>query len=323
MMTQRQRALLDTPRWAWLRRYLDTWCAEPLAASDASTEQQLADAQQHLGPLPTLLREWFELVGARLCDIQDMPARPPKLRTSDGRLVVWTENQGVWQILACPRPDGHWDDDPPCVADEGFDFAQPLSAALQAMTLSDTLVGIMSLLYTDRLEGPLGLLSQQVRGGMLEDAPDWDTFRHYPEHPVPNNPFYEDGLLRGDDTTILRDDSSCILWMTATDDAFTAFTSRFKVGAPDEEHEVVLRLPKDSPISVKKSMELLQTTIGDLGHVGQAEESDTARFWITTRSPDAVVARLLSAIPQHLLADAQITTVSHRLAIPRVVHPVP
>jgi len=231
MMTQRQRELLDTPRWAWLRDYLNLWYADPLTASDASTVEQVTEAEQKVGPLPATLREWFELVGARLRESQDIPAKPPKLRAIDGRLAIWTENQCVWQILACPRPDGQWDDDPPCVATEGFDFAQPLSATLQAMTLSDTLAGIMAVLDARRPEGSLGYLAPRVRGGLLEDATDWHIFRQLPEHPVSCNPFYNPGQMRGDQTTVLRDDSSLIMWMTATDEAFESLAARFTLAA--------------------------------------------------------------------------------------------
>lgn len=69
-------------------------------------------------------------------------------------------------------------------------------------------------------------------------------------------------------------------------------------------------------------MDFVQQALGGRGHVGIGEEgADRIRLTITTRSADAVVATLLSIVPEHLLGTAEIATRPARLAVPRVVHP--
>lgn len=341
-MTERQEYLLGTGRWEWLGETLGTWYAEPLAAGDGSTLEEIAAAEERVGPLPAVLREWFELVGARLRDVQDYPATPARLRVDDeGCLVAWHENQGCWDIRAVPGPDGRWDDDPVCVGNEDYEFGPvPLSVALHAMTLSETLAGAWSTVpYSDVLEGPLGLLGDQVRGGYTEDEGDRHVLADYPELPLPANPsFYPP---RGDATTVLRADDLGIIWMTATDDVFATFASHVDLDPPGGEHAVVLtvatpagaknallRTLRRSP--TRPSAKLVQRALGDLGRVtetdGGARRSsaqdgtDWVRFTITTRSPDAVVAALLSVVADQLDA-VEIATRPVRLALPRVVHP--
>lgn len=336
MTTDRQRHLLAARRWEWLGEYLRLWCAEPLKADDGSSAEEIAAAEARVGPLPAALREWFELVGARLRDVQDSPATPARLWVDDGHLGVWHENQGAWNIVATPRPDGRWDDDPMCVADEGFDFGPaPLSAALHAMTLSDTLVGATA----GGGEGPLGLLGQQVRGGGLEDA-DRDVLAVFPAFALPSNPFFSDPL-RGDITTVLRDEGVQIGWMTSTDEAFARFAAHVDLDPPGGGHVVVLTFtgladpetvlllgPRDVPDagavghSAAAWSTIVQQALGDLGHVDSVElRADVIRLTVTTRSPDAVVAVLLSVVPEPLLDAAEVTARPARLAVPRVVHP--
>lgn len=214
----RQLELLATPRWGWLAAALDTWFAAPLNASDGSLRADIDAAAERAGVgLPTVLVEWFELVGRRLQAVQDTPATLATLRKVDGEVVVWTENQGAWEVTV---PTG---DDPRCtlVGRDHRSWREPprLSDWLHGMLLSDTLVGAV----TDEGEGTLGALRDTVRGGTeeLPDATLTAVASHCTELPVAPNPFWE-SPPRGDATTVLRSGEASgfgLEWMTATPEA--------------------------------------------------------------------------------------------------------
>jgi hypothetical protein len=173
----------------------------PLHGDDGCAPEESQAAAERVGvELPIALVEWFELLGSRLQQVQDEPATPSRLRTVQGRPVVWAENQRVWSILTDGEGEG-----PLCVLDDptaGAWAATPLSVAVQAMLASDTLVGV----WSDTGCGSLGRLNASVRGGALVDATQDEVdrlFSGYPPLPRPANPFW-DTPVRGDANTLLR-----------------------------------------------------------------------------------------------------------------------
>lgn len=170
MLSARQLDIVRTGRWDWLVGFIDTWFAAPLRAEDGAGFEEIAAAESRLGlRLPAALREWFELIGRRLIDIQDQPSTPATLREQDGGLVVWVENQGVWSIITRSA-----EDDPVCSTDVtteedalvGTWTVDRLTLALHSMLVSDTLVGV----WSEALTGPLGKLKANVRGGAIQDT---------------------------------------------------------------------------------------------------------------------------------------------------------
>ena len=216
----RQRELLAQDRWAWLRDLLHYWYAEPLTARDGSPLELIDAAQERLGVrLPTALREWYELVGQRLDWIQDRPLPLELLEVTDGRILFWVENQGVWQVLV--RPDG---EDPEATATQGdAGTAVPLSSWLRALTVSDTLVAV----WSGAGHGILGRLSPETRGEVFYEFTAHDVERltaAYPELPIPPLPYWS-APPRGGSPVIIRCDGidgAMLEWATATDDAFAS-----------------------------------------------------------------------------------------------------
>ena len=172
-VSSRQQELLSTPRWRWLGELVELWYADPLSAADGSTAEEIDAASARVGlALPVALREWFELVGNRLRESADTPATPSRLWSRDGHLAVWTENQGVWNLVV---EGGDKDADPVCSCDDAEHFDYPLvrlSAALHGMLLSDTLAGAAAPVapFEDR-RGPLGRLGDRVRAGCWRTSP--------------------------------------------------------------------------------------------------------------------------------------------------------
>lgn len=216
MQSSRQNALLSTPRWSWLGDVLDRWYSTELCAEQGLSPAEIDTVERESGlTLPTAMREWFELVGHRLEAVQDSPARPGHLFEERDQVVIWAENQGCW-FAVCPQ---RGDDPLAAFADSDLDAA-PVSTLLQAMTLSDTVIGAWS---GDR-RGPLGTLAPSVRGGLIEDFTEAELSacaRAYPPLAVPGNPFAPSNP-RGDAETVLRGEPNGVWveWMTATDDAF-------------------------------------------------------------------------------------------------------
>lgn len=156
-MSERQQELLDTPRWQQAGRVID-WHMEGLGAADGCSPEEIARIEERLGlPLPTALREWFELLGHRLQAVRDIPATPQDIQLRDGLIEVWRAAAGEWSLTA---PSG---EDP--TLQLGGNEA-PLSTWLAAMLMSETLVGACQ----GELQGPLGLLYFSIMGGEVEQA---------------------------------------------------------------------------------------------------------------------------------------------------------
>lgn len=321
MPTPEQAALLATDRWRWLADVLDRWYAEPLEAADGSTPEQIAATGIEL---PTVLVEWFTLVGNRLRLVQDAPTTPKDLTTKDGAVVVWTENQGCWTI----RVDGPGDD-PVCVLDDdAYPFTPArLTATLHGMLLSDTLVGA----WTGERIGPLGQLAPGVRGGFARDATAAETAAvkaAYEPLPVAGNPFSGEAP-RGDAATIVRG-GHWLEWMTADDAAFARIDALVCLDPDEGEHEIVLAFEGADPERRRlvESAEglpdhtMFAEVVGERGHLWMAAGGeDDVRFHVTTRHPEETVGALLAAVPAGLAEHAVVAVRPARISVFRVVHP--
>jgi hypothetical protein len=229
--SERQRDLLSLERWSWLGGFVGIWYADPLTAEDGSTPDDLAAVEHEVGRrLPVELAEWFTLVGNRLEDVQDSPARPDQTWLVDDRVCVWNENQGVWSIVA--GQDGL------CSSTEEEHFPidpVPVSAAIRGMVLSDMLFGAGP---GPTCRGPLGRLARSVRGNTIEDVTG-ETLAAvqaaYPVLPVTPNPFFAAVAVHGDQSTILRGDLDTglgLMWTTATAAALERMSSLVSLGGP-------------------------------------------------------------------------------------------
>ncbi|MFC6879474.1 MULTISPECIES: SMI1/KNR4 family protein [Actinomadura] len=97
--------------WRFIRGFVSTW-HEPLSAADGWSSAELDAAGERLGvPLPTALREAYQLFGRRddLTSNHDSLLNPDELYLNDGALVFREENQACafWGILSADleRPD--------------------------------------------------------------------------------------------------------------------------------------------------------------------------------------------------------------------------
>ncbi len=326
IVSDAQRALLATDRWGWLADVVGRWYAEPLAAADGSSPDEVVAAAERVGgDLPAGVVEWFTLVGRRLRAVQDAAATPGTLRRDDGGVVVWTENQGVWSLVA--RPDGS------CVVDEeDFPFPPvPLAQALHGMVLSDTLVGV----WAGTRVGPLGRLAPGVRGGTVLDADAGKVaaVAVFPELAVPGNPFWGTPP-RGDVDTVLRGDEHSgagLEWMTASRAAFDRLDGLVALDPPGGPQEVVVAfegLTHTERATLTRGQGVPDTdrfaaAVGDLGRLRMgAGTADGVRFHITTTRPDETIAALRGVVPAELSGKVVVAVRPERVSTFRVVHPV-
>jgi hypothetical protein len=227
-ITDRRQHLLSTDRWRGLAAFVQRWYARPLSDADGHSPLEIEQVSRRLAVrFPTVVGEWFELVGRRLHDVQDLPIRLDDLEAIDGEVRIWSENQGVWSIFV-PLDAG---DDPICLVDGDDESHQgpstPLSQTLFGMVVSDTLVGAWSEMQIGPSLGVLGELASSVRGGYCDNFTDKQVERlesAYPKLPHSINPTFEEPF-RGDETTIIRCQQVAIEWMTSTDDAFASLSA--------------------------------------------------------------------------------------------------
>lgn len=210
------KAILQHPRWEPLERFVARWYAEPLGETGLRWED-VGAVESKLGcKFPLAVREWYTLVGHRFDDVnQDRPVRLSEQRVDDGRIGLWTENQGNWNVEVV-ADDG--EEDPP-ISVEGEVFSPPDSAtaseALLGMVYSDTLVGV----WAGCGVGPLGSLRDDVGGGHARECGSGfeDRLARIPSLAVFRNPYFE-LPLRGHDTFVIRAEGGCE-WMAATPEA--------------------------------------------------------------------------------------------------------
>lgn len=68
-LTDRRKHLLSTDRWRGLGAFVERWYAQPISDADGHSTLEIEQVSNRLGTqLPTVLHEWFELVGRRLHD---------------------------------------------------------------------------------------------------------------------------------------------------------------------------------------------------------------------------------------------------------------
>lgn len=331
-LTERRQRLLGTDRWRALGVFVERWYAQPLSDGDGHSALEIEQVARRLGtPLPAALTEWYELVGKRLRCVQDYPRLLHELTVEDGALRVWTENQGVWSIVA-PLDAG---DDPVCKAREDLtgSLDAPLSQMLSGMLASDTLVGG----WSGRRVGALGELRSTVRGGRYDALIDAHVARLrdvYKALEYAPNPFFEEPC-RGDDATLLRfHDNVAIEWMTATDAAFASLDALLDLAPAGGKHEVVVAFVKlstaqlrqvtqqDASVEHVPNVELIQRCVADAGQVVMALGGDSPRFHIRTKEPRRVLALILAALPTDLLPMLTIATRPAAIGVFEVLYPL-
>lgn len=201
-----------TDDWSALIEFASKWFVEPLerAPLDASA---LEAAHARCGPLPSLLCEWFELVGDRLQPVQDSPVPLQELRPAEDDaswLPLWWENQGVWSVDADLRGGAmvavRWDGDVRQLA--------TLESALLSMVVSDTLMGA-----AHGEPGPLGALHADVRGRVFVAPRQPDAHESLPALELPPYPLCGQPYRSNGDLVVRRWDDGVIDWMARTAEA--------------------------------------------------------------------------------------------------------
>ncbi|RRD47779.1 hypothetical protein [Tessaracoccus sp. OH4464_COT-324] len=184
-MSPRQQELLSHPRWAQVAHVI-TWYRDLLTAADGCTQAEITAIEKHLGlPLPTVMREWFELLGHRLRSVQDWPSAPRKLWVKDNLVQVWGWHGGG-PLYAPPGEDPIG-----CFPHGTSSAPAPISVWLTGLLMSETLIGVVSGSGT----GSLGAFHAEVHGGGLLtniSIEEWDALQsHYPplEWPLPTVDF--------------------------------------------------------------------------------------------------------------------------------------
>ncbi|RRD06062.1 SMI1/KNR4 family protein [Arachnia propionica] len=278
-MSERQQDLLGAPRWQQAGRVID-WHMETLGAADGCSPEEIDRIEERLGqPLPTALREWFELLGHRLQAVRDIPATPQDIQLRDGLVEVWRAAAGEWSLAA---PSG---EDP--TLHLGGNEA-PLSTWLVAMLMSETLVGACR----GELQGPLGLLYFSIMGGEVDHAaPDvLATVREdYTPFalplPTPEESWYFDG-----GSVIRLGASGRLEWAIATHQAYhridallglaagvTQVLARVTTPTP-EEIQLILETEEEGRVHFFGGQEVLDAVweLGDIEHMMQRTVEPTS-----------------------------------------------
>ncbi|MFI6983039.1 SMI1/KNR4 family protein [Embleya sp. NPDC050154] len=200
-----------------------------IGASDGYDPTELDASAARLGvPLPTALRELYELVGRRadLTSNHDVLLPPDKLYIEDGVLVFREENQGVawWGI----RPDG---DDPAVIA--SYSLAEPdverWSAWLPRFSLAaiETVLSEV-LLFDDELVEAIEFAPEEV-----EQLPEGLTELAFPGYPECEDPGNRVRWFAGPDL-LARYDGGMILVRARTEEDLERF---FDAVCGEEEDE--------------------------------------------------------------------------------------
>ncbi|MDO5067947.1 MAG: hypothetical protein Q4D96_11760 [Propionibacteriaceae bacterium] len=326
-MSARQQELLALPRWEQLGRVIG-WHRDPLVAADGCTPAEIATARDRIGvPLPTVLQEWFEILGHRLWTIQDPAATLDTLHVEGDRITVWSENQAVWSLATPPGDD-------PVAELDGAPTKAPLSAWLTGLLMSETLVGA----WVGEGQGPLGALSRHVRGGgMVEDVSvqELDALRahHQPlEWPVPASWF----TWYGDAETIIRiSDGDYLEWFTATPDALARLGRVLDLAAGTT--RVVARIHDLTPAEHAHLSEpggrVLDTTrlhgdadaavaaFGSLVSTKLRSDPAVAEVHLDTDQPDALCALLIDTLAPTWGDRLTVARRPERMAWLQVLHP--
>lgn len=189
------------PRWRPLVDFATRWRAcGALDQEDGLPLERVRAREAALGVrLPAALREWYRLVGATLRPVQDRPVRLEALELAEGKLVVYSENQGCFHWLILEGDLGL--DDPPVHGGRDLQdtarVADRLSDLLVAKVLHEAAVG----------DSPVGRLASTVRHGALvsrEDGPPKELLDRFPILPVVSTGSPWPDELRGDADTIVR-----------------------------------------------------------------------------------------------------------------------
>ncbi|MDO5067718.1 MAG: hypothetical protein Q4D96_10610 [Propionibacteriaceae bacterium] len=303
-MSTRQQELLAKPRWEQVGRII-SWHRDPLVAADGCTARELTAIEERLGlPLPTVVQEWFELLGHRLRRVQDEAATPETISVEDDRIVIWTEDQGAWQLLVPPGGDD------PLAELEFSPHELPTSQWLTGMLMSECLGAMWE--WNDGT-GPLGEFRPEVRGDGPQDQINAATFeavkQHYPELPWPLSPMWD--AWYGDDETIIRVNGTDILeWFTTSDVAHARIQQL--LGRSGSKPTVVAQITGITPDEharfsaggrfdpwLEQGIEAMATVLSlSTGMTTRTHEEPEPRHEMTLRTddPDPLVAALIATL---------------------------
>jgi hypothetical protein len=304
-------AVVGLPRWAPLVRFAERWYAEPLGAAGLSAEA-IEAAERRLGRrLPPAVAEWYQLVGHRLCDVnQDQPVRLDQLRVVENgligpqtRLPLWNENQGNWSF------DAELDstDDEPWVSVDSQEPAwrrrDRLVRALLGMLYSDTLVGVWS-----GRGGPLGRLGPGVIGGYRDQAPDAvdEAVAALPAIDAVTNPYFDEPL-RGHDALVIRGSAGIWEWMAANEEAHAQASRILDLTNDGGTRYLVVAIDAVPPDGRDALLAILERRVEPLRH-GRLRTASydvgltRAAIDFETPDPDAALADLRCHLPRSVVA---------------------
>ncbi|MDO4260256.1 MAG: hypothetical protein Q4C87_12135 [Actinomycetaceae bacterium] len=313
--SDRQKELLSLPRWSWLSNFIATWYAEPLSKKDALSAEFINGVTERLGvTIPEALREWYELVGARInSQIQDVALGPDEWQVSNSHLRFWVENRGDWWVGASLDQGS----DPHVFAfgirEEPIGICS-LSEWLRGRAICETRIGVWTGESPDMDSSKrvsfLGRLKPEIRGGGIRNVSEeiihWVT-QHFPQIPITDWPTFN-GVSFGDTSTSLyvAKDSGYIEWMTATPEA----AEEIKLGLRlfEVTHELVVT---SDPINSRPDKQRARKQNGFAKEVYRsalASDECMSRFRITPESmslfavfttprPEDLAARLLAVTP--------------------------
>lgn len=210
------------PRWARLLGFAARWLARPPGAPSGTPVETILAREADLGlRLPTVLREWYRLVGASLTPTidSDIPVRLHELALEEGFLPVYRAYEcGAWGITRAGRKL-----EDPAV----YGFAEGERGPRVAKRLSEFLVAKVIIETTSaRGTSPLGPVHRSVRGIEFGAAkPERAALlRRYPR--LPCDVDWMDGtLLLGDRETVVVLCGNMGCGIARTDDAWSTLRS--------------------------------------------------------------------------------------------------
>ena len=291
------------PRWQALARFVGRFYEAPLGAGMVSEAEVRARVEQAGGPVPTVVAEWFRLVGGRLMDVnQDRAVRLESLTVRDGWIVLWVENQGNWWIEACAESS---EDDPKTrVGGMGAatEWNATVTEALLGMAVSDSLIAAA----VGSPHGPLGSFHPEVVGGNV-DAPDAAAqVDALDPLDIVLNPYFE-APMRGDDSLIIRPDGPFYTWMAADPDAELRANQVFEVSATRGPQQLVIRFTDVEP-GARSTLRVFLRASDDFSTADApvrlsqySADFSSGAVRIESDDPTAAFARVRALVPDSLL----------------------
>jgi hypothetical protein len=157
--------------WDGLRAFVARWYREPLGEEAPLDPERLAAAEERLGrPLPEAVREWYSLILDRLGEAPEFPGfRAPEALEVEAGVVELIPGYSLGFALSDLAPN------PAVVSfNELTEVWEPHSPSLGAFLLASVQWQTVLALRLGSAVGPLGTLSESVRGSAFEDLESLD-----------------------------------------------------------------------------------------------------------------------------------------------------